>query len=147
MHSVVRVVLLVCRRRWRRRLWARLPSRCQGIARRLRCGCGRRPLVASFLSCFCSVALRAAGCCLLCVVSAAPVCVAVAGCFGPCSCASCLFCCFALVGRSPVLKRAFWGFSMFFLLLNIFPLLRLFVPHAGLCATSFLAGTVLVLKR
>ena len=45
----------------------------------------------------------------------------------------------ALVGRLSVLECALWGFLLLFVLLNLFPLLRLFVTnHSGMLVAFFL---------
>ena len=64
-----------------------------------------------------SYALRAVGCCvMLCFhrPGARWVLRAVAGCSGPCSCASVLCCWSALVGQLSVLECAFWGFPHYY---------------------------------
>ena len=62
-------------------------------------------------------------------VSAAPVCVAVAGCVRPCSFVSFLCGRSALVGRLSALECAFRGFPLLFSMLYLCLLLRLFVTR------------------
>ena len=122
------------------RLSTKVKLRRKEHARRLCCGCGRCALVTSFPGvrvwshAFDSVALRAVWCCVCYFVSAAPVRV---GCFlsllaawGLVCVLPFLRCWSALVGRLSVLECAFWGFLLSFVLLHLFPLLRLFVTQS-----------------
>ena len=85
--------------------------RPQGCAQRLRCGCGRSALVASFSGvrvqsyAFYSFAVRAAGCCVLLCFRRSSVRWVLR--LRPCSCASVLCCCSALVGPFSVLECAY----------------------------------------
>ena len=98
------------------------------------CSCYFFPWCQAVVSCFKLVALRAVWCRVCCFVSADPVRV---GCFllspavwGLVRGLPFLCCWSALVGQLSVLQCAVWGVLLLFALLQLFPLLRLFVTKA-----------------